>query len=337
MSSFLGNLRRQKSTPRSCRHRRLRAEALENRLVLAPVAALPVSVVLLGSPASSATPPDPCIQLNPQPMLSASLQSAASGMSLSWQGHFTEQLREPSATAATSVASPAAWLVDVVYSLNELPVATAGAMFEMSGSAREILTPLDASGNALATAKSWVSTDKIDSRFTVLGNLQLPSSTFKFTTDTSINQVLTPLATTAVTTLQSWNSTIISHAMGMLTETFVPAADPTVSPQIKGNISLDDQINATLSPATPPGSLMPVSAPWRIGADFKGSGTFDETLSPTATTAVVAGPSGTLGLTGSLSETITPPGSSVTTTLNSLVLANVSFWAAPDPSSTSSS
>ena len=91
MSSFLGGLRKQKSTTRSCDHRRLRAEALEGRLVLAPVAALPVSVVLLGSPTTGATPPDPCIQLNPQPILSASLQSGST--SLSWQGHFTEQLR----------------------------------------------------------------------------------------------------------------------------------------------------------------------------------------------------------------------------------------------------
>ena len=332
MGSFLGRLRKQQSTPCSCRHRRLRAESLEKRLVLAPVAALPVSVILLGSPSSSVTPPDPCIQLNPQPILSELAQPGVANTPLSWQGHFTEQLREPSATAASSVATPAAWLVDVVYSLKELPVTTPGAMFDMKGTAREILTPLDASGNAISTAQTWVSTDKIDSRFTVAGNALLPTTTFKFTTDTAINQLLTPVAATALTTLQSWTSTIMSHATGTITETLA-SASPQAG-QIKGSISLQNHIDATMSPAIPPGSMMPVPAPWQISADFKGSGDFSENLSPTATTTVVAGPTGILGLKGSLSETITPPGSTVTTTLNSLVVANVSFWTAPDPSPT---
>jgi hypothetical protein len=220
--------------------------------------------------------------------------------------------------------------VDVVYSLKELPVTTPGAMIDMQGTAREILTPVDVAGNPVSTAQTWVSTDKIDSRFTVAGNALLPTTTFAFTSDTAINQLLTPVAATAAISLQSWTSTIMSHATGTITET-IASASPQAG-QIKGSISLDDQINASLSPVTPVGSLMPTPAPWQIGADFKGTGNFSESLAPTATTVMAAGPSGILGLTGSLSETITPPGSSVTTTLNSLVLANVSFWATPDPS-----
>ena len=209
---------------------------------------------------------------------------------------------------------------------------TPGAMIDMQGTAREILTPLNASGTPISTAQTWVSTDQIDCRFSVSGNTLLPSATFKFTTDTAINQLLTPVAAATAISPRSWTSTITSHATGTITET-VASASPQAG-QIKGSISLDDQINATLSPVTPVGSAIPVSAPWQISADFKGAGNFDETLSPTATTALVAGPSGILGLTGSLSETITPPGSSVTTSLNSLVLANVSFWATPNPSAT---
>ncbi len=347
MSSFLGSLRKQKSTPRSCRHRRLRAEALEKRLVLAPVAALPVSVVLLSSPSGSATPPDPCIQFNPQPILSEVLLSGAgatSSMPVRWQGHFTEQLLEPFSTAAsptpgTSVAAPAGWLVDGVYNLNgQLPADNAGVIFDVSGTARETLTPVDASGQPISTAQSWVSTDKINWHFSFSGYFQFPSATFRFTSDTTINQTLTPIAATAVTTPQSWIATMTSHATGTIREVFSPAADPTVSPQIKGSISLQDQINATLSPAVPPDSTVPVTEPWQISATFIGSGDFNETLSPPATTAIVAGPpSGTLGLTGTLSETITPPGTTVTLLLKSPVVASVSFWATPDPSATSSS
>jgi hypothetical protein len=232
------------------------------------------------------------------------------------------------------VATPAAWLVDVVYSLSQQPTAisAAGAMMDMQGTAREILTPLDASGNPISTAQTWVSTDKIDSRFTVAGNALLPSTTFAFTTDTAINQLLTPLAATAAIVPQSWTSTIMSHATGTITET-IASASPQAG-QINGSISLDDQINATLSPVTPVGSAISVLAPWQISADFKGAGNFDEMLSPTVTTAVAAGPTGTLGLTGSLTEMVTPPGTTLTVLLNSPVVANVSFWATPDPSAT---
>jgi len=232
------------------------------------------------------------------------------------------------------VATPAAWLVDVVYSLKELPVTTPGAMIHMNGTAREILTPVDTSGNPISTTRTWISTDTIDSRFTIAGNVLLPSTTFTFTTDTAINQLLTPVAATAAISPQSWTSTILSHATGMITETFV-SVNPSASPQITGSISLQDHIDATLSPAILPGSMMPIPAPWQISADFKGAGDFSENLSPTVTTTVAVGPTGVLGLKGSLSETITPPGSSVTTTLNTLVAADVSFWPAPDPSATS--
>jgi hypothetical protein len=227
--------------------------------------------------------------------------------------------------------------VDVVYNLSQQPTAAnaAGAMIDMKGTAREVLTPLDASGNAISTAQSWVSTDKIDLRFTVAGNALLPSTTFVFTTDTAINQLLTPVAATAAISPQSWTSTITSHATGTITETLA-SASPQAG-QIKGNISLQEHIDATLSPAIPSGSTIPVVAPWQISADFKGAGNFDERLSPTATTAVVAGPSGTLGLSGSLTEMVTPPGTTLTLLLNSPVVASVSFWATPDPSSTSSS
>ncbi|MFZ1936357.1 MAG: hypothetical protein WCB27_05645 [Thermoguttaceae bacterium] len=338
MSSFLRNLRKQISTTRSCHHRRLRAEALEGRLVLAPVAAVPVSIVLLG-PSSGVTPPDPCLQLNPQPILAASLQPGTNSASLSWQGHFTEQLREPSATPTASGATPAAWLVDVVYNLTgQLPAASAGATFDVKGTASEKLTPLDAAGNVISTAKTWVSTDKIESHFAVVGDVQVPAAAFKFVTDTGIDQTLTPLAAT-VANLQSWHSTIVSHATGTITE-ILGSADPTASPQaglVKGTMSLQDHIDATLSPVVPAGSTVPVSMPWRISADFDGTGAFNETLPPAATTATAVGLDGTLALTGTLSETITPPGSSLTALLKTSVLANVSFSTTtdtplPDPS-----
>ena len=134
-----------------------------------PVAAVPVSIVLLG-PSSASRRLDRCLQLNPQPILAASLQPGTNSASLSWQGHFTEQLREPSATPTASGATPAAWLVDVVYNLTgQLPAASAGATFDVKGTASEKLTPLDAAGNVISTAKTWVSTDKIESHFAVVG------------------------------------------------------------------------------------------------------------------------------------------------------------------------
>lgn len=117
----------------------------------------------------------------------------------------------------------------------------------------------------------------------------------------------------------------------------VSAASAILSPQsgqITGSISMQDQINATLSPAIPVGSTIPVTRPWQISAEFDGSGTFSEPLPPTASTAIVMWPSGTLGLTGSLTEAITPPGTTVTTVLHSFVAANVSFWATQNPSPT---
>jgi hypothetical protein len=311
-------------------------------LVLTPVAALPVSVVLLGQPSNNVTPPDPCIQFNPQPMLSQVLSGTGSATNtpVLWNGHFTEQLQEP--TSGTPGVAPNAWLVDVVYNLNgQLPTVNGGTgvcngLFNVSGTARETLTPVDASGHPLASAQVWVSNDSISSRMTVLPTAQANpvANNFTFTTDTVVHQTLTPLVATVVTTPtpQSWTATVTSHATGAITEELVvPAASAT--DQINGSISLQDQINATLSPVVPAGSTIPVTQPWQIGATFDGSGTFSEPL-PTVTTAIVVEPSGTLELTGSLSETITPPGSTLTTLLNSSVAASVSFWATSNPSPT---
>jgi hypothetical protein len=318
-------------------------------LVLSSVAALPVSVVLLGQPSNNVSPPeppDPCIQFNPQPILSQ-LASSATGnpanTPVHWNGHFTEQLREP--TADTSVAAPNAWLVDVVYSLNEQPsptpvplvVVKGGYNFTIGGTARETLTPVDASGHPIASAQVWVSNDNILSHMVVLPSSQANpvANNFVFTTDTTITQTLTPLAATVVTTLtpQSWIATMTTHATGTILEEFVSSA-ASATDQITGSISLQDQIKATLSPVVPAGSTIPVTRPWQISAEFDGSGTFSEPLLPTATTAIVMWPSGTLGLTGSLSETITPPGSTVTTLLHNFVSANVLFWATQNPSPT---
>ena len=169
VSRFL--LPRRKVTRRMCPQRRLRAEALEDRMLLAPVAALPFSVVLLDQPSTSGLPPDPCIQFSPQPLVSA----ATSNTAIHWQGHFSERLQDsPSATA--SVAAPSAWLVDVAYNLSQRPSPTpvplvivkGGYNFYVSGTARETLTPLDAAGNPIASAQIWVSNDKIQSQVIVL-------------------------------------------------------------------------------------------------------------------------------------------------------------------------
>ena len=166
--------------------------------------------VLLGHP-SNATPPDPSIQFNPQPMLSQLLSGSGSATNapVHWNGHFTEQLKEP--TSGTSVVAPNAWLVDVVYNLNEQPsptpapvvVVKGGYDFNVGGTARETLTPVDASGHPIASAQIWVSNDSIFAHMVVLPSSQANpvANNFKFTTDTVVHQTLTPLAATVVTTL----------------------------------------------------------------------------------------------------------------------------------------
>ncbi|MGA2256326.1 MAG: hypothetical protein ABSG53_16880, partial [Thermoguttaceae bacterium] len=204
MSSFLFPWRKPKR--QSCRHRRLRAEALERRTMLTSVAALPFSIVLLDHSSNSTEPPDPCIQFSPQPLVSA----ATSNTPIHWQGHFSERLQDSSPTPASA---PAAWLVDVVYNLKQglsptpVPpiIVKGGYNFYVSGTAVETLIPLSASGNPIAAAQVWVSKDSIQSEVMVFPSIAMNpvANSFMFSTDTTIKQVMSPLAAAATTT-QSW-------------------------------------------------------------------------------------------------------------------------------------
>ena len=297
-----------KPTRQLRRHRRLRAETLESRTMLSSVAALPLSIVLLDQPASSALPPDPCIQFSPQPLVTA----ATIGTPIHWQGSFTERLQDSSPTAASA---PTAWLVDVVYNLNEKPspipvplvIVKGGYDFYLSGTATETLTPLGPSGNPIASAQSWVSKDSIQSQVIVLPSpLMNPvANSFTFSTDTTTTQTMTRLA--ATTAIPSWIANTTTLATGGITE-------PSLE---SGTFSLNEQINQTLSPFSAP-ILIP---DWTISAKFVGSGTFQKTLPPTGTTL----PSDTLAFTGALTGTITLPSGSLTQLLNSQVKASVVY------------
>jgi hypothetical protein len=290
-------------------------------MLLAPVAALPFSVALLDQPSTSGLPPDPCIQFSPQPLLSAATSNAA----IHWQGHFSERLQD-SPSGTTSVAAPSAWLVDVVYNLSQQPSPTpvpmvivkGGYNFYVSGTARETLTPLDASGHPIASAQIWVSNDKIQSQVIASPGPQMNplAGNYVFSTDTTVNQTMTPVAAaaTARTAAQSWTASTTTRTTGTMTEA------PSLT---SGTLSLNEQISQKLW-AVAPTSHAP-GIVWTINATFDGGGTFQETLPPTARKA--AAPSGTLALTGTLSGTISPPSWSTMPVrmLNSQVKANVAF------------
>ncbi len=297
------------------RHRSLRAEALEGRMLLTSITALPFSVVLLDQ-TSSGLPPDPCIQFTPQPPIAA----ATSNTPVQWKGHFSERLRDSSPTTA---AAPTAWMVDVVYSLKQGPspypvplfIVKGGYNFYVSGTATETLIPLSASGSPIASAQAWVSKDNIQSQVMVLPSMGMNpvANTFTFTTNTTIRQTMTPLvpAATAPTTLPSWSADTTTHTTGSITEA------PSYT---SGTYSLNEQINQTLSPV----SATVLSPAWTISAQFAGSGTFQEALPPKASTAA----SDMLTLNGALTGTLSPPKGSLLPTqmLNSQVQATVAFW-----------
>jgi hypothetical protein len=294
----------------------LRGEALEGRTLLASVAPLPFSVALLGN--ASLGPPDPCIQFNPQPLVSAAATNAA----IQWKGQFSEKLQESSPSTAVSTAAPAAWLVDVIYNLNQQPsplpvpmfIVKGSYNFYVSGTAKETLTPLNASGSPLASAQAWVSNDSIQSQVTVLPTIQASpvANTYTFSTDTTIQQTLTLLAAAAAapTTAQSWIANTTTLATGTITEA------PSLT---SGTLSLNEQIHQTLSPL----SAKVVGPAWTISAQFAGGGTFQEALPATA----AALPSGTLALTGVLTGTVSPPKGSLlpTQSLNSRITVCVLF------------
>jgi hypothetical protein len=290
-------------------------------MMLASVAALPFSVALLNQPSSSALPPDPVISL--QPIVSA----ATTGAPIQWQGHFSERLQE-SPLASGSSAAPAAWLVDVVYSLNEQPVASPAATviakggpvvsspsntFAVTGTARETLTPLSAAGNPVASGQVWVSNDTISSRIVVSPSTQTnpAANNFTFTTDTSIKQMMTPLVAMAgaATTLPSWIANTTTHTTGTITEAASLAS---------GTLSFQEQINQTLSPLTSNTAI--VAGGWTINAELDGGGTFQN-----APTTTGASSNATLAIAGTLTGTLSPPGSGPTQLLSSKVTANVVF------------
>ena len=309
-----------RSASRLCRNRRLRAEALESRAMLsaAGIAPLPFSVVMTNQPSSVGLPPATCIQFNPLTTLSA----ATSNLSAQWQGHFTEKLQE-APVSATSATAPAAWLVDVVYNLNgqqilppSVPIGPAASskFFNISGTARETITPLNAAGVPVGTAQQWIGNDSLVSHFVVSPSTQMNpvANSFTFTTDTTIKQILAPVALTAgtLTTVKSWIVSTTTHTTGNVVA-------PTLA---SGTISLQEQIKQTLSPVSSTSSV----PAWTIDAEFDASGTFQLKPSPTA---IIPTATGSLTLKGELTGTISPPpGTTILTQkIDTLVAADVVF------------
>jgi len=315
MSSFL--FRRRKPKQQSRGHRRLRAEALERRTMLTSVTALPFSIVLLDR-TSSGLPPDPCIQFSPQPLVAA----ATSKMPIQWKGHFSERLQDSSPTSASA---PTAWLLDVVYNLNQglsptpVPpiIVKGGYNFFVSGTATETLIPLTATGQPIAAAQVWVSKDSIQSEVMVFPSISMNpvANSFMFSTDTTIRQTMTQLG--AATTTQSWIANTTTDTTGTIIEA------PSF---LSGTLSLTEQINQTLSQA----DATALSPTWTINAKFVGGGSYQETLPP------IAVPSGALALTGALTGTVSPPKESLLPTqlINSQVKASVMFSPALTPVTT---
>ena len=306
--------RRKKRAGQLHQQRQLRAEALESRALLSAVAPLPCSVVLPGQ-SSNAEPPDPCIQFSPQPMVTAAVGNAA----VHWQGHFTERLVE-SPLGPTASAAPAAWLVNVVFNLNGQPVPAAAAStwaYDLSGTARETLTPLSAAGTQIASGQIWVSNEQISEHIVVLPGVQASpvANSFSFTTDTNVTQTLTLLAATAVapTTSPVWIGNTTSDTTGLVTSPLSNA----------GMLSFRQQITQTLAPVS---ATVSASLPWTVSAEFDAAGSFKE-LSPIAASTTASVPSGNLSLTGTLTGSISPPaGLGIPTQLvNNTVSASVTF------------
>jgi hypothetical protein len=311
---------RRKPVSQLPRHRRLRAEALEDRTMLSAVGVLPFSVVMVGRPSNAGLPPATVIQFNPQNIGSAALSSTA----IQWQGHFTEKLQSTPAAATTTVGL-SAWQVDVVYSLNGklLPPSNTtsgtGALryaFDIRGTARETLTPLNAAGVPVVSTH-WVCNDTIFSHIVVSPSSQTNAvaNGFSFTTDTTIRQILAPIAAVAIapTAVPSWIANTVTHATGSVVA-------PTSASL--GSISLQEQIKQTLSPISATSSF--AAAVWTVSAEFDATGTFLPPA-PTATANAVA--SGRLSLVGELTGTISPPpGSTLPTQLfDNQITANVVF------------
>lgn len=284
--------------------RRLTMEPLEVRTVLAPVTALPFSLILTKPPFSSTEPPDPCIQFNPQPVVSAGLSNAP----FTWQGRFSEILKEPSGSAA-----PARWLVDVVYDLSGQPTAVAIPQFiiqggqpawdyayNLTGTVTETLTPADAAGHAVALAQAWSCTDTIASSHTFISRSMLPhvGNTFSFTTATTFTQVLQPAATAAPATTTpslTWNGNTTVDTTGTIKESSSAAS---------GSLSFKEKIGQNLTPSSQP---QIVGLAWAIQAELDGSGTFRDTLSTASQDGTVSAPEGTMTINGRLKGTIVNP------------------------------
>jgi hypothetical protein len=278
----------------------LRVEALEGRMMLAPVAALPFSVALLGQQAGF--PPDPCIQFNPQPALSAALTATA----FKWHGGFTEKLQEtPAATGSTTTSTT--WRVDVTYNLNVQPkpvplpmiivVGGHGAwecVYSLSGTARETLTPLDTSGNPVAGAQVWVSTDTISGHGQVT-YVQTPaanpvaSNNFTFSTQTTIKQTM---ALSGATAAVVWTANTTTTTAGTIVQ--MPS---------QTTISFKEQIGQAFSA----GATATAGPAWTVSAELDGT----ETLPPAATVSPPAAPSGSWGVSATLSGTLSPPSGSL--------------------------
>jgi hypothetical protein len=312
------SLRRKKRAQDFGRRRVLRAEALEDRRLLTAISPLPCSVVLLNQMAGNALPPDPCIQFSPQPIVAA----AASNAVVHWQGRFSESVVE-SPTAAASSTVPAAWLVNTVYNLNGQPATTPtstgtpGTTYNVTGTATETLTPLNAAGNIVATSQIWVSNEAISSVIVVSPSSQANpvANSFAFTTDTTINQKLAPLATTAgATNSPVWIANTVTDTTGIVTAPLLSA----------GTLSFQEKIHQTLVSA----SALDTTVGWTVDAEFDAAGSYRAGLVvPVAATNALAGPVGSLSLTGTLTGSVSPPaGMGMPTQLFSdKVTANVTF------------
>jgi len=202
-------------------------------------------------------------------------------MMVRWQGSFTEVLKE---TPSTTPTTPAAWAVDVVYNLSQQPspgpmpmyIIRGGRSFFIGGTATETLTPLDASGNPIASGEVWVSKDTISSFVVVFPSIVMNpvANSYMFTTHTTIKQTLTP--SVATTTTASWTANTVTNTTG------------TVNPTL-GTISLTEKINQTVS-------HVGATLAWTVSAAFTGSGTFTNSATTTNET-----------MTGKLTGAISPP------------------------------
>jgi hypothetical protein len=85
-----------------------------------------------------------------------------------------------------------------------------------------------------------------------------------------------------------------------------------------GTLSFQEQINQTLSPLKSSAAI--VAGGWTINAELDGGGTFQN-----APTTTGASSNASLAIAGTLTGTLSPPGSGPTQLLSSKVTANVVF------------